>query len=153
VQCLPQRFPRLDRQGNIFQRIPQELALLCQAAQHNAFLRAEIPKERAPRDTRRRRDLVDCGLLEALVQEQPHGSARNLVVRRLARGIRSHNRAAHPGTLEPPMPVLDFPDQTILITGASSGIGVAFARSLAARAASLVQSPGAVTVSTSSLPS
>ncbi|MFG6444141.1 SDR family NAD(P)-dependent oxidoreductase [Microbacterium sp. P07] len=36
------------------------------------------------------------------------------------------------------MPALDYPKQTILITGASSGIGANFARALAARGAQLV---------------
>jgi short-subunit dehydrogenase len=40
--------------------------------------------------------------------------------------------------LEPLVPAFHYPNQTILITGASSGIGAAFARALAVRGSSLV---------------
>jgi hypothetical protein len=59
------------------------------------LLGPEVPEEGAPGDARRRRDLVDRGLLVPLVREQLHRRRRQVLAHLLA--LRGHPAAGAPG--------------------------------------------------------
>jgi len=147
-QASSQCFPRVLMRGTLLDGPGDNFATLNEIPDHNVLLGAEVPEERPARDTCRCDNLVNGRHLETLRQEQLEREMRNLRVQRSPLSFpegRSNQKTILQVKVTPSailahsaFMISNYTDQTVLVTGASSGIGSAFAHALAERGAYLV---------------